>query len=388
MTALPDLNLPWKKGVVSHSLAALGEVVFNAGIKDSTTSLVDADVAASNVAFGARDCENALDYHLRALALLLDTRYKVRPLHLTTAFDVTSLYTLRKLGYSQKPSRGATKAAEVRWAQVIFFKKSSVAEICSALGFTEEAKAAVGPTSEGWSSALKVERCLPDGSPAADASFWEAIRTGPDKQGRVTQACFQVVRVLAGASSSGSGGTASAPPAPAPAPAPAPSATADSMYDQMFGFLSGDALVQAKAMTLQLIYPKNRRYENGGLVRAGAFDAVLKSWVEAKLSVLVHATNGVPIADMGDMLQLVFTVVDLDAVPLTDGGGSGGGGGGSGSGDGGGKSSTDDLARAIDGTRLPSVKGEDGHERLVPLPGGMLPLVQAESLVAKRDILA
>ena len=75
MTALPDLNLPWKKGVASHSLAALDEAVFNAGIKDSTTSLVDADVAASNCAFGgAGDCESALDYHLWALALLLDTR--------------------------------------------------------------------------------------------------------------------------------------------------------------------------------------------------------------------------------------------------------------------------------------------------------------------------
>ena len=79
-------------------------------------------------------------------------------MHLTTAFDVASLCKLRKLGYSQKPPRTATKAAEMRWAQVIFFKKSTVAEICSALGFTEEAKAAVGPTSEGWSSALMVER--------------------------------------------------------------------------------------------------------------------------------------------------------------------------------------------------------------------------------------
>ena len=73
----------------------------------------------------------------------------------------------------------------------------------------------------------------------------------------------------------------------------------------------------------------------------------------------------------------MVTVVDLDAVPPTDGGGSGDGGGGSGGGGGGGKSSTDDLVKALYGTRLPSVKGEDGHERPVPLPGGMLPLVQA-----------
>ena len=155
----------------------------------------------------------------------------------------------------------------------------------------------------------------------------------------------------------------------------------------MFGFLSGDALVQAKAMALQLIFPKNRRYENDGLVRAGAIDAVLKSWVEAKLDMLAHATRGVPLVDMGGMLQLVVTIVDLDAVPPADDGGGSGGGGGSSGGGGGGKSSTNDLAKALDGTRLHSVKGEDGHEKLVPLAGGMLPLVQAESLVGKHDVL-
>ena len=52
VTALPDLHLPWKKGVLSSSMEALDEAVFKAGIKDSTTSLVDADVAAGNCAFG------------------------------------------------------------------------------------------------------------------------------------------------------------------------------------------------------------------------------------------------------------------------------------------------------------------------------------------------
>ena len=99
------------------------------------------------------------------------------------------------------------------------------------------------------------------------------------------------------------------------------------------------------------------------------------------------AVSGAPITDMSGMLQLVVTVVDLDAVVPAGGGGSGGSGGGSGGGGGGGKKSTDDLINAIDVTRLPLVKGEDGHERLVPLPGGMLPRVQAESLVAKYDIL-
>ena len=76
VTALPDLHLPWKKGVLSSSIEAPDEVVFKAGIKNSTPSLVvDADVAAGNCAFGgAGDCESALDYHLWALALLLNTR--------------------------------------------------------------------------------------------------------------------------------------------------------------------------------------------------------------------------------------------------------------------------------------------------------------------------
>ena len=386
VTALPDMHLPWKKGSPSSSMEALDEAVFKAGITDSTTALVDADVAAGNCAFGGSgDCENTLDYHLWALALLLNTRYKVRAVHLNNAFDVTSLYKLRKLGYSQKPSRGSTKATEMRWAQVIFLKKVHVAEILSALGLVDEAKAAVGPTGEGWSSAMKAEQCLADGSAAASA-FWAAIGTGPDKNDRVTAACFDVVRVLAGgASGSGSGG-AGASTKPPPAPPPPPATTADGMYGLMFGFLAGDALVQAKGMALQVIFPGNRRYENAGLVQAGAFDSVLKSWIGSHLEVLARSVIGAPINDMGGMLQLVVDVVDTDAVTSAGDSGSGTGGGSRGGG-GGGKSSTDDLIKAIDGTRLPSVKGEDGHERLVALPGGMLPLVQAESLVAKYDVL-
>ena len=66
--ALPDLHLPWKKGVLSSSVEALDEFAFRAGIKGSTTALVDADVAAGNCAFGGSGgCGNALDFHLWAL---------------------------------------------------------------------------------------------------------------------------------------------------------------------------------------------------------------------------------------------------------------------------------------------------------------------------------
>ena len=121
MTALPELRPPWTKGDFGASMEPLDEAIFKAGITDSTTTLVDADVAAGNCAFGGSgDCENALDYHLWALALLLNTRYKVRPLHLNNSFDVTSLYKLRKLGHKLKPKSGSAKATEMRWAQVIF----------------------------------------------------------------------------------------------------------------------------------------------------------------------------------------------------------------------------------------------------------------------------
>ena len=194
-----------------------------------------------------------------------------------------------------------------------------MAEILSAWGYANEAKVAVGPTGSGWEMATMVEQFLSDDS-AATKAFWAAIGSGPDKSDRVTAACFDVVRVLAGASSSGSGGTASAA-APPPAPPPPPATTADGMHGLMFGFLAGDALAQSKAMALQLIFPGNRRYENDGLVRAGAFDTVLKDWIESKLDVLGPAVSGAPITDMSGMLKLVVTVVDLYAVAPTGGGG-------------------------------------------------------------------
>ena len=45
------------------------------------------------------------------------------------------------------------------------------------------------------------------------------------------------------------------------------------------------------------------------------------------------------------------------------------------------------LAEALDTTKLPATKGEDGHEKVVPLPAGFLSLVQADTLVPKRPLL-
>ena len=45
------------------------------------------------------------------------------------------------------------------------------------------------------------------------------------------------------------------------------------------------------------------------------------------------------------------------------------------------------LAEALDTSKLPAAKGEDGHEKVVPLPAGFLSLVQADALVPKRPLL-
>ena len=362
MVALPDLNLPWDPNAIGDTIAALDEKVFNGGFKDSTTALVDADVAAGNAAFGEKgDCEVALDYHLWALSLLLNTRYKVRPVHLTNALDVTSLYKLRQLGFQQKPSRGATKAVEMRFEKITFIKKVTVQQICSAWSLTDAAEAATKPAVESWPSAVRAEQCLTERSEAATA-FWKALGSGTDKAAKVTEACFEVVRVLSGRQGGGDGAGAPAPSQP-PAPTPAASVTADQMYATMFEFLAGDAAHQAKGLALQIIDPKNRRYENDALVRAGAFDGMLKTWVSTHLESIKGEMPAPTIADMSGLLQLVVAVSDKSGQPAAKGGGSGVSGG-----NGKGSSGHADLINALDGTKLPSAKGEDGMEKLVPLP--------------------
>ena len=103
-------------------------------------------------------------------------------MHLTNAFAVTGLYELRRLGYKQKPPRGASKAAEMRWEQVVFIKKKvTVAEICAAWSMNAAATAAVGPTVDGWSSATQLEQFLSSSNDAADAC-WAAVGSYADKR--------------------------------------------------------------------------------------------------------------------------------------------------------------------------------------------------------------
>ena len=52
---------------------------------------MSADVANGNRGFALYgDVTNAFDYHLWALALVLGTEYKARPMHTSASFDVSA----------------------------------------------------------------------------------------------------------------------------------------------------------------------------------------------------------------------------------------------------------------------------------------------------------
>ena len=83
---------------------ALDHAAFEGGYADSTSALVDADVADGNRGFVLHgDVTNALEYHLWALALVLGTEYKARSMHTSASFGVSALYYLRKVGQIRPP---------------------------------------------------------------------------------------------------------------------------------------------------------------------------------------------------------------------------------------------------------------------------------------------
>ena len=79
VTALPDLHLPCSENNPSMTVKALDALVFDAGIQDSTTALVDADISNGNSGLCVKgDVTNALDYHLLVLAMLRHTKYQIQ----------------------------------------------------------------------------------------------------------------------------------------------------------------------------------------------------------------------------------------------------------------------------------------------------------------------
>ena len=66
------MRLPFTVTNPAPTVMALDHTVFEGGYSDSTSALVDADVADGNRGFALHgDVTNALDYHLWALALVM-----------------------------------------------------------------------------------------------------------------------------------------------------------------------------------------------------------------------------------------------------------------------------------------------------------------------------
>ena len=129
-------------------------------------------------------------------------------------------------------------------------------------------------------------------------------------------------------------------------------------------------------------------YRNEAVAGAGAYDDAIKKWIQDNEAALVGKLPPAPFTDPGPLLRLLVATMATSAGAAsgsTTAAGatapSGGGGGGSG----GGRDGL--LAEALDTTKLPSAKGEDGHEKVVPLPADFLSLIQAEALVPRRPLL-
>ena len=101
---MPNMRLSFTVTDPAPTVVALDRAVFEGGYSDSTSDLVSADVANGNRGFALHgDVTNAFDYHLWALALVLGTEYKARPMHTSASFDVSAFYYLRKVGQIRLP---------------------------------------------------------------------------------------------------------------------------------------------------------------------------------------------------------------------------------------------------------------------------------------------
>ena len=113
MQALPGLQLPFDPANVTASIESLDQLVFEARVKDSTSALVDADVAQGNGGFALwGDVTDSLDYHLWAFSLIMGTPYQERPMHSRSTYDVTQLRYLRRVGTVQPAPHGACALAQ------------------------------------------------------------------------------------------------------------------------------------------------------------------------------------------------------------------------------------------------------------------------------------
>ena len=198
--------------------------------------------------------DDPLDCHWRALSLIMSTPYRERPIHSRSAYDVTHLRYLRRVGEVQPAPHGAFAAAVQRCGKVKLLKRAYMMQMCDALQL-------VGPGEDASSSAIdealrELDAELNSRSAAATA-FHSAMDAAPAKAEATTSACFAVLRTVQG----GAGpGPAPAPaPSPAPAPPPPSTSTAESVYRSLFDGLPPGVAGSSKSLVLQVIAPCSDR---------------------------------------------------------------------------------------------------------------------------------
>ena len=110
---MPNMRLPFTVTNPAPTAMALDHAVFEGGYSDSTSALVDADVADGNRGFALHgDVANALDYNLRALALVMGTDYKARPMHAHICFpSLVSQFMLGKWFSEAAPQQNYDRGA-------------------------------------------------------------------------------------------------------------------------------------------------------------------------------------------------------------------------------------------------------------------------------------
>ena len=188
--AMPNMRLPFASTNPVPTVMALDRAVFEGGYSGSTSELVDADVSDGNRGFALHgDVANALGYHLWALALVMETEYKARPMHTSVAYDVSAFYRLRKVGHVRPPPAAASAATVARYAEVKLLDRIVVRQMCDAFGI-----APTDASERGGAAALaRLDSCVSEDTGEAVA-FWPALGNDADKSAMVPMACMAVVR--------------------------------------------------------------------------------------------------------------------------------------------------------------------------------------------------
>ena len=127
-------------------------------------------------------------------------------------------------------------------------------------------------------------------------------------------ACIAVVRV--------GSRPAAPPPPPAGQPAPAPVST-DGIFSCFFDGFVGAPLGSAKALSLQVLFPKDAcLYRNEAVAGAGAYDDIIKAWIRGNEAALVGKLLPAPFTDPAPLLRLIAATVAAGA-STTPGSGAG-----------------------------------------------------------------